>query len=429
MARKTEMTSRHDASSYLWWALLSFARGLVVVMPLAVLVVMFNRMGMSNTKAMLVSSLLLLPLALRPLAMTMVRGAKSAKRWMMASLLVYALMMVAVSCYLSPALDDLMLWICLVVMSLAGGTFEASAAFCGQQMTWKRNSGVLSTMILAMLMAVVIGMGMMMMLAGNLEVVSRNIEESWSLALKVGAAMILVVMLLVWMASRYMPGNGNATLLPPTWQTRKKEFVAWWTADKRRWVFVMFAVLFPMHEFFLWRGSLLFLIDRGSIGGLMLSPQEMGFAFCTVATALAMAGYDMGMGCVRRFGLKRCWWWMALAFTVPDVLYVYLSYAMPDGLWLITMVLSVEQWCCGMGMAAFIYYIMYGMVTGKACPRAHLDACWSLCMLSIILTGLFSGAIQDYLGYRRFFVMVVLLAIISLATLGWVVTKKEKKEE
>ena len=422
-----EMTSRLDASSYLWWALLCFARGLVLVVPLAVLVVMFNRMGMSNAKAMLVSSLLLLPLALRPLAMTMIKGNRSAKWWMLTSLLVYALMMFVTSNHLSPALDNLVLWICLVVMSLVGGTFEAAAAYCGQQMVRKETNGMLTTMILALLMAIVIGMGVMMLLAGNMEVVSRTIEESWSLALKVGAMMMLVIMLLVWMAARYMPDNADESSLSPTWQTRKNEFVAWWTADRKRWVFGMFVVLFPMHEFFLWRGSLLFLIDRGSIGGLMLSPQEMGFAFCTVATALAMAGYDMGMGCVRRFGLKRCWWWMALAFTVPDVLYVYLSYAMPDGLWLITMVLSVEQWCCGMGMAAFIYYIMYGMVTGKACPRAHLDACWSLCMLSIILTGLFSGAIQDYLGYRRFFVMVVLLAIISLATLGWVVTKKGEK--
>ncbi len=427
MARNTEMTSRLDASSYLWWALLCFARGLVIVVPMAVLVVMFNRMGMSNTKAMLVSSLLLLPLALRPLAMTMVKGNRSAKWWMMTSLLVYALMMFVASSHLSPALDNYVLWICLVVMSLVGGTFETAAAYCGQQIVRKENNGMLTTMILALLMAIVIGMGVMMLLAGNMEVVSRKIEESWSLALKVGAVMMLVIMLLVWMAARYMPDNADESSLSPTWQTRKNEFVAWWTADRKRWVFGMFVVLFPMHEFFLWRGSLLFLIDRGSIGGLMLSPQEMGFAFCTVATALAMAGYDMGKGCIRRFGLKRCWWWMALAFTVPDALYVYLAYDMPDELWRITMILSVEQWCCGLGMAAFLYYIMYGKDT--ICSRAHLDACWSLSMLSIILTGLFTGAIQDYLGYRRFFVMVALLAIISLATLGWLVVKREKEKE
>ena len=75
----------------------------------------------------------------------------------------------------------------------------------------------------------------------------------------------------------------------------------------------------------------------------------------------------------------------------------------------------------------FLYYIMYGK--DATCPRAHLDACWSLSMLSIILTGLFTGAIQDYLGYRRFFVMVALLAIISLATLGWLVVKREKEKE
>ena len=427
MARNTEMTSRLDASSYLWWALLCFARGLVIVVPMAVLVVMFNRMGMSNTKAMLVSSLLLLPLALRPLAMTMVKGNRSAKWWMMTSLLVYALMMFVASSHLSPALDNYVLWICLVVMSLAGGTFETAAAFCGQQMVRKENNGMFTTMILALLMAIVIGMGVMMLLAGNMEVVSRKIEESWSLALKVGAVMMLVIMLMVWMAARYMPDNADESSLSPKWQTRKNEFVAWWTADRKRWVFGMFVVLFPMHEFFLWRGSLLFLIDRGSIGGLMLSPQEMGFAFCTVATALAMAGYDMGKGCIRRFGLKRCWWWMALAFTVPDALYVYLAYDMLDELWRITMILSVEQWCCGLGMAAFLYYIMYGK--DATCPRAHLDACWFLSMLSIILTGLFTGAIQDYLGYRRFFVMVALLAIISLATLGWLVVKREKEKE
>lgn len=426
MVRNTETTTGHeDFPTRLWWPLLCFARGLVIVVPLAVLVVMLNRLGMSNAMATLVTSLLLLPLASRPLATVVTAALGREKGWMVASLMVFALSLYFSSLYLSTALDDPMLWLCLVLMALAGGVFEASAAAWAQQQPQLRQPDftMLRSSVTAMLTAVVIGMGVVLLLAGNMEVVSRKVEVSWTLALQVGAAIVMGTLLLIWVVARYVPAHNRRISVSQAWRQRRGELGAWWKGDSQRWLFVLFVVLFPMHEFFLWKGALLFLVDRGSIGGLMLSPQEIAFSLCTVAMIFAIVGFVMGMGRVKRDGLRRWWWWMALAVAVPDVFYIYLAYAMPESLWLITLTLTVEQWCSGFGMAGYIYYIMYG--DGKECPATHLDICWTLGMLSIIFSGILTGAIQDSLGYRRFFIMVMVLAVVALATLGWMVTKRK----
>ncbi len=424
MERKTGTTSTGKRPAILfWWLLLCLTRGMVVVMPLAVLVVMFNRMGMSSTAAALYTSLLLLPLALRPLSTVWLRAVGGVRWWIVLSLMVFAVAMYGAAVCLEPSSDLLPLWLCLVLMSLAGGVFEAAAALWEREVLWQWNFSALKTLVPGMLLAVLLGMGVMLVVAGNMEVLSRKVEDSWSLALKAGAVIVLGLMLMVWWAVRNVPEPGRVALAQ-AWPQRKKELLAWWKAGARRWVFVVFVLLFPMHKFFLWKGALLFLIDRGSIGGLMLSPQEVAFSLCTVATMLAMAGYVLGMGCVSRGGLRKWGWWMALAFTVPDAVYVFLAYVMPENLWMVTLGLSVELCCCGFGLAAFTYYIVYGHE--EECPQVHLDLCWTLIVVSMVLTGIFTGMMQDYLGYRRFFVVVMLLAVLALAAFAWM-TRRESK--
>ena len=320
--------------------------------------------------------------------------------------------------------DNWKMWVAFGVASITGACFDAAAAENSRELLEKRNFGVMKVMVPSKLMAVVIVMGVMMLLAGNMEVVSRNIEESWTLAFKVATAIVLVIALLLWATVGKMSETGRNVSVVEAWQQRKKAMADWWKAD-RRWLFALFVLFFPLHEFFLWRGTLLFLVDKGSIGGLSFSPQEMGFAFCTVATIIAMAGYVMGVECVRKNGLRKWWLVMALAFTVPDAIYVFLAYTMPGELWLVTACLSVEQWCCGFGIVAFLLYIMYG--NGEVCEKVHLDMCWSLVIASIIISGCFTGVMQDYLGYRRFFIAVMAMAIIALCIAGWMAIRRKEQ--
>ena len=400
------------------WPLLCFIRGLVVVMLMAVTLVMFNRMGMSNTAAAIVTSLFLLPMALRPFLSIVVESAGKPKWWMVIALAVFAGALFMAAGHLDAFPDEWQMWLAMAVAALAGAFFDAAANESRQEALLQKNYGMLKIMVPCKLMAVVIVMGVVLLLAGNMEVMSRDITESWALALKVAAFVVVVMMLLLWAT---VPNSSGKATLGEAWQQRRGEMAEWWKADRLRWLFVCFVILFPLHEFFLWKGTLLFLVDKGSIGGLSFSPQEVGFAFCTVATLMAIAGYVMGVNVIRKYSLKKWWWVMALAFTIPDAVYVYLAYAMPDELWLVTLCLSVEQWCCGFGIAAYIIYIMYG--NHKKCSVTHLDICWSLVVISMVLSGCVMGVMKDYLGYRRFFIVVMVLAILALAIAGWMAKK------
>ncbi len=67
---------------------------------------------------------------------------------------------------------------------------------------------------------------------------------------------------------------------------------------------------------------------------------------------------------------------------------------------------------------------MYG--NGEVCEKVHLDICWSLVIASIIISGCFTGVMQDYLGYRRFFIAVMAMAIIALCIAGWMAIKRKE---
>lgn len=409
---------------HLSWPLTCFARGMVVVMPMAVTLVMFNRLGMSNTMAALATSFLLLPLAMRPLLAPLVGAVGQRKWWMVVSLAIFGIGMYGVSGHLDAFPTQWELWAYLMLAAIAGACFDTAAAEHGREVMERKNYGALKIMVPCKLMAVVVVMGVMMLLAGNMEVVSRKIEGSWELAFKVGAAIVFGVTLLLWAVVRVVRDKGKKVKVEEAWLRQKDDLKRWWMADRQRWLFVLFILFFPLHEFLLWKGTLFFLVDKGSIGGLTLSPQELGFAFCTMATLFAMAGYVMGVELLRKDGLKKWWWVMVLAFTIPDAVYIFLAYTMPEELWLITLCLSAEQWCCGLGMAAFVVYmIMYG--SQEKSPDTHRDACWTLVITSIIISGCLTGVMQDYFGYRRFFIVVMLLAILAFAAAVWIAIRRK----
>ena len=55
-----------------------------------------------------------------------------------------------------------------------------------------------------------------------------------------------------------------------------------------------------------------------------------------------------------RHGLKRWLWPMVMAITLPDIVYVYLSYAMPTNLFVISTGIFIEQFGYGFGFTAYM---------------------------------------------------------------------------
>ncbi len=152
-----------------------------------------------------------------------------------------------------------------------------------------------------------------------------------------------------------------------------------------------------------------FLLDEVVKGGLGLSTQAVGIIYGTVGMLALTAGGLLGGAAISRFGLKSCLWPMALAINVPHLVYVYLALVQPQNLLLVGSAVAVEQMGYGFGFAAYILYMI--MFADGEHKTAHYAICTGFMALSMMLPGMYSGALQNMLGYSHFFIWICLSAI------------------
>ncbi|MDO9585459.1 MAG: MFS transporter, partial [Syntrophales bacterium] len=124
--------------------------------------------------------------------------------------------------------------------------------------------------------------------------------------------------------------------------------------------------------------------------------------------ALTLGGLLGGYAVYKR-GLKYWLWGMVCAMHLPDLIFVYLSYALPRNLLLINLAVAIEQFGYGFGFTAFIM-VMLLAAEGKY-KTVHYAIGTGIMALGMMLPAMFSGWIQEMLGYRHFFLWVVLSTI------------------
>jgi PAT family beta-lactamase induction signal transducer AmpG len=199
------------------------------------------------------------------------------------------------------------------------------------------------------------------------------------------------------------------------WYDNIHAHVHWWTR-KNQWQMALAVILLSLHQWLLWRGTLLFLIDPGSIGGLSLGPQGIGFAQGTIGALALMAGLVLGVGAVKKDGLGHWLWPMVLATTLPDTILLYLSYEMPSDLLTLSGCLLVENLFNGFGMAGIMLFLFR---EAKEEDDVYADTCLAMLALSALIAGIATGLMVDLLGYRRFFLIVVIASLVAALTMAW----------
>ena len=187
-----------------------------------------------------------------------------------------------------------------------------------------------------------------------------------------------------------------------------------------------------MPEGLLAKVSTLFLIDKQYAGGLGLSPQEYGFVQGTVGVVGLTLGGIIGGLAIGRDGLKRWLWPMVCAITLPDVVYIYLSYSLNSNLVVVSSCLFIEQFGYGLGFTVLTLYMLY-YSQGKY-KTSHYSICTGISYLGLMLPGMLSGYIKDMVGYRMFFIIVMVCCAITFAVTAFLKIdpdfgKKEKTSQ
>jgi PAT family beta-lactamase induction signal transducer AmpG len=173
---------------------------------------------------------------------------------------------------------------------------------------------------------------------------------------------------------------------------------------------ILFIILFRAGEGQIQTIGPLFLRDARALGGLGLSTGEVGALYGTAGTFAFLAGSIGGGYFTARLGLRRAMLWLILAVNLPNVVFWYLSAVQPTSLTIVGVALGVEMFGYGFGFVGVILFIMQVVATGKY-QTAHYALGTGFMQLGFVLFKMISGDIQQALGYRQFFVWVLLAAL------------------
>ena len=186
---------------------------------------------------------------------------------------------------------------------------------------------------------------------------------------------------------------------------------------------LLFMLLYRLTEAMLVKLASPFLIDSQAVGGLGLSTQQVGIVYGTVGVLSLTLGGILGGIVASRQGLKFWLWPMALAITLPNLAYVYLSYVQPDSFFWINFAVAIEQFGYGFGFTAYMLYLIY--FSDGEHKTAHYSICTGFMALGMMLPGMAAGWIQEMLGYQHFFVFLVIMIIPTLAIIPFMKIDKD----
>jgi PAT family beta-lactamase induction signal transducer AmpG len=188
-------------------------------------------------------------------------------------------------------------------------------------------------------------------------------------------------------------------------------------------VVVCFLLFYRFAEAQLVKMTVPFLLDPVEVGGLGLTTGEVGLVYGTVGIIALLCGGVVGGIALSRHGLRAWLWPMMFIMHLPDAAFVYLANAQPASLWLINACVAVEQFGYGFGFAAYVFYMIY--VSRGPHPTAHYAICSGFMALGMMVPGMWSGWLQEQIGYAHFFLWVMLATLPGFAVVKFVRVEAE----
>ncbi|MBP1691500.1 MAG: beta-lactamase [Bacteroidetes bacterium] len=414
-----------------WVTTLYLAQGIPYVVVMTVSVIMYKRLGISNTDIALYTSWLYLPWVLKPLWSPLVEIFRTKRFWIVTMQLVIGAALAAVALTLPlPGYFQYTLAI-FWLMAFSSSTHDIAAdgfymlgleqhqqaAFVGVRSTFYR-------------IAMITGQGLLVVVAGQLEInLEGNIAMAWAITFGILAGLFLVFFVYHKFILPY-----PVTDTPAVRDTSRSPMAEFFNIfvlffkKKNIGAAIAFLLLYRFAEAQLVKLVSPFLLDARAVGGIGLTTSEVGIVYGTVGIIALTLGGLLGGYVVSRHGLKFWLWPMVFIIHAPDLAFVYLSQVQPVSFILINLAVAVEQFGYGFGFTAYMLYMI--LIADGEHKTAHYAICTGFMALGMMIPGMFSGAVQEWLGYQGFFIWVILSTIpgFLVATLVKIPAGFGKKE-
>ncbi|MDZ7950305.1 MFS transporter [Nostoc sp. DedQUE09] len=403
---------------------LYFASGIPYIIINTVSVIFYKKLGIDNTQITLWTSFLYLPWVIKMFWGPIVDIYSTKRQWILYTqfAMLACLGLIAFSLQLQN-----FFFISLATLTIGAfisATYDiATDGFYLLALSPEQQAFFVGIRSLFYRMAVIFGSGILVVLAGQLEVSLNNIPLSWTITIGF-SALILSILFIFHRLILPLPESDNKR------QIQARENIPFWSiissyfAQDKIINILAFILLYRLGEAMLVKIASLFLLDKSEVGGLGLSTSDVGLVYGTFGVISLICGGILGGLLISIYGLKKCLFPMALALNLPNIFYVYMAYTKPS-LTLVYPLVSLEQFGYGFGFTAFSVYLMY--ICQGEYKTSHFAISTGFMALGMMLPGLVSGYLQKALGYPLFFVLICLLTIPGMIALFFIPLKEEPK--
>ena len=397
----------------LWVPTLYFAEALPYMAVMTLSVIMYTKMGLSNAELALYTSWLYLPWVIKPIWSPLVDAFKTKRWWILVMQILIGGALAGVALTLDTAwwLRGSLAFFWLMAFGSATHDIAADgfyilglserdqALYVGVRSTFYRIGSIFCQ-------------GVIVILAGWLET-AFSVPVAWCVTLLLMAA--IMILLALWhgrilpKVEDHSPSSGKVgvgALFSSFYDTLRVFF------SKPGIVFaLLFMLFFRFPEAQLAKMAQPFMLRTLGEGGLELSTATVGFAYGTIGVCGLLAGGLLGGWLVSRNGLRRWWWPMILAISLPDLVYVYLAYAQPSDMLIINSCVALEQLGYGFGFTAYSLFLVYFAKGEKS--TSVFSICTAFQALGMMIPGMFAGYLADNWGFLMFFSFVCLCCLVT----------------
>ncbi|WP_185289487.1 MFS transporter [Chryseobacterium lactis] len=415
----------------LWISTLYFAMGVPFVTINAVSGIMYKDMGVSDSKITFWTALIMFSWTLKPLWSPFLEIYKTKKFFVVFTQFAIGVLFALVALSL-PMHDFFKYSIALfAVVAFCGATHDvvADGTYIGL-LSNKEQARYIGWQGAFYNLAKIISSGALVYCAGVLEK-TKGVTHAWMIIMVIYALLFFALAVYHYFIlpkeekdevpkQEKTAGNVRKELLEVITSFFTKKSILW---------SVLFIILYRFAEGFAIKIAPLFFKAPRTSGGLGLSTSDIGLIYGTYGSAAFILGSVLAGYFISARGLKKSLIWLCCAFNIPFVVYALLAHYQPADLLPVGIAVVVEYFGYGFGFVGLMLYMMQQIAPGKH-KTAHYAFATGIMNLGVMIPGMFSGMISDWVGYKIFFIWVLVATIPAfLVTLFVPFPYSENKEE
>ena len=394
-----------------WVPTVYFAEGLPFVAIAVVSTLMYKSMGISDAQIAFWTSLVMLPWTLKPLWGPLLEMFKTKKHFVVATQFIGGISfgLLALSLPLNAFFTTTLALFAIIAFNGATHDIATDGVYINV-LSDKLQAQYVGWQGASYNIAKIFTQGALVYLAGQLEL-SIGVLHAWMIVMGIFGGILIVLSLY---HAKVLPSGGAAQRLTSPREAFSRFGDVVRTFFQKKYIIwgIVFIILYRFAEGQAIKIVPLFFKAARDHGGLGLTTSEIGIVYGTFGAAAFVVGSLLAGYFIARRGLRRSLFFLCCFFNIPFAVYAFLAMTMPTSLTIIGTAVVCEYFGYGFGFVGLTLFMMQQIAPGKY-KMAHYAFATGIMSLGMMIPSMLSGMISDWLGYRTFFLWVMVATIPS----------------